>query len=210
MIVIGLTGGIGMGKSTVAAQLAALGAKVCNADAVVHRLLATNGAAVDSVGRSFPGVVKGGAVDRKALGAIVFHDKEKMQMLEHILHPLVVAEENAFVETQRRLGAKLVVLDIPLLFETGAEQRCDMVIVVSAPPFIQKQRVLRRPNMNAEKLAAIIASQLPDRGKRKRADVVVATGLGKAFSFRRLQQVMKPAYFQSGSRKALHRYIVMA
>lgn len=187
-MVIGLTGGIGMGKSTVASQLALLGAKICNADAIVHRLLGKSGAAVAAVEKLFPGTVKNGAVDRKLLGDVVFHDAAKMKMLEQLLHPLVVAEENRFIERSQRLGAKLVVLDIPLLFETGVEKRCDKVMVASAPAFLQAARVLKRPGMTQAKFRRIIASQLPERAKRKRADAVILTGLGRAYSFRQLKR----------------------
>ena len=160
-IIIGLTGGIGMGKSTVAAQLAALGAKICSADAIAHRLMAKGGAAVAGVETLFPGVVKSGAVDRKALGDIVFKDKRKTsETLEHILHPLVVAEENRFIEKQRRLGMKIVVIDIPLLFETDAKKRFDLTLVATAPAFIQRQRVMKRPHMTEEKFR-------PHRERRK-------------------------------------------
>ena len=182
--VIGLTGGIGMGKSTVAAQLEALGAKICNADAIVHRLLSKGGAAVGAVKNAFPGAVKNGAADRAALGEIVFKDKAKLKILEKLLHPLVVAEENRFIERQRRLGAKLVVLDIPLLYETGAEKRCHAVIVAAAPPFLQKQRVMKRSGMTAEKLSRIVRMQMPERQKRRLANTVILTGLGRAYSFR--------------------------
>jgi len=186
VLIIGLTGGIGMGKSTIAAQLKALGAKICNADAIVHQLLAKGGAAVDAVGKVFPGVVKHGAVDRKALGEIVFKDKAKLEKLEHLLHPLVVAEENRFIDKAWRKGAKLIVLDIPLLFETTAERRCDIVIVAGAPSFIQKQRVMKRHGMTPDKFERIVATQMPEREKHKRADFVVLTGLGKAYSFKQL------------------------
>lgn len=184
MIVIGLTGSIGMGKSTLASQLAALGAKISNADDIVHRLLGKGGAAVKAVAKQFPGVAENGAVNRKALGDIVFRDKAKLRALERILHPLVVEAEIAFVRKQQRLGAALVALDIPLLFETGADERCDLTLVATAPFFIQRQRVLARPNMTEEKFREILRSQLPDCEKRARADVVVRTGLGKAASFR--------------------------
>ncbi len=186
MIVIGLTGSIGMGKSTLALQLASLGAKVCSADAIVHQLMAKGGAAVAEVAKAFPQAVKDGEVDRKALGAIVFNDKTQLKRLEELLHPLVVAAENQFVWEQRRLGARMAVLDIPLLFETGAEQRCDVTLVASAPFFLQKQRVLRRPHMSEQKFLQILRSQLSDRNKRRRADKVVLTGLGKSHSFRTL------------------------
>lgn len=183
MIVIGLTGSIGMGKSTVAAQFRWLGAKICCADAIVHRLMAKGGAAVSAISRHFPGVVKAGAVDRKALGSIVFADKAKLKQLEAILHPLVIAEEDRFIRNEGRKGARLVVVDIPLLFETGGQARFDLTVTVSAPLFLQKQRVMRRANMTAEKFAAIVRSQMPDREKRRRADVVIQTGLGRHRSF---------------------------
>ena len=186
MIIIGLTGSIGMGKSTLALQLASLGAKVCSADAIVHQLMAKGGAAVAEVAKVFPQAVKDGEVDRKALGAIVFNDKTQLKRLEELLHPLVVVAENQFVWEQRRLGARMAVLDIPLLFETGAEQRCDITLVASAPFLLQKQRVLRRPHMSEQKFLQILRSQLSDRNKRRRADKVVLTGLGKSHSFRTL------------------------
>lgn len=187
VMIIGLTGGIGVGKSTVASQLALMGAKICNADAVVHRLLGKGGRAVVAVGKLFPEVVKGGAVDRKALGAIVFHDDVKMKKLEQLLHPLVVAEETRFAEKNRRLGARFIVLDIPLLYETGAETRFDKVVVAGAPPFLQAMRVLQRPGMTKDTFRRIAARQMPEREKRKRADAVILTGLGKAHSFRQLK-----------------------
>lgn len=190
MMVLGLTGSIGMGKSVLARQFALLGAKVCNADDMVHSLMAKGGEAVGAVEKEFPGVAKNGAVDRKALGAIVFADVEKRKLLESILHPLVVAAEDAFIKKNRALGARLVVMDIPLLFETGGEKRCDAVVVVTAPPFIQKQRVMKRPHMTPEKFRCIVQSQLCDRDKRLLADFVVQTGLGKAYSMHRLKTIL--------------------
>lgn len=186
-LIIGLTGGIGVGKSTLALQLAALGGKICNADTVVHRLLAKGGKAVAAVEKLFPGAVKNGAVDRKALGDIVFHDEAKMKQLERLLHPLVVAEETRFARKNARLGAKLIVLDIPLLFETGAEKRFDKIMVASAPPFLQEMRVLKRPGMTKDTFRRIIAKQMREREKQRRADVVILTGLGKAHSFRQIK-----------------------
>ncbi len=190
MIVIGLTGSIGMGKSTVASQLAALGVKGICADSIVHRLLASGGAGVGPVGAAFDGVIKNGAVDRKALGAAVFGNDEKRKKLEAILHPMVVAEEDMFIRNMRRLGAEYVVMDIPLLFETGAEERCDIVAVASAPAFIQRQRVLARPGMSEEKFRHILAAQMPDSEKRARADFIIPTGLGKAYSFACVKEMM--------------------
>ncbi len=183
MLIIGLTGSIGMGKSMVAAQLARLGAKVCNADDIVHKLLAKDGRAVKLVEKAFKNVVVGGAVNRKALGDIVFKDKAQLKVLEKIMHPLVVGAENEFVRRQQLLGADLVVMDIPLLFETGAEERCDVTLVVTAPHVIQRQRVMRRANMTPEKFHEILKAQMPDSEKRARADFIIETGLGKATSF---------------------------
>ncbi|MCP3056787.1 dephospho-CoA kinase [Aurantimonas marianensis] len=176
MIVLGLTGSIGMGKSTAAAMFADEGVPVHDADAAVHRLYA--GRAAPLIAAAFPGTVIDGVVDRAALGAEVLNDPAGMQRLEAIVHPLVRAEEEAFLDAARNSGAKLAVLDIPLLYETGAETRCDKVVVVSAPAEIQRERVLRRPGMSEEKFRAILAKQLPDAEKRARADFVVDTGDG--------------------------------
>lgn len=184
VLVLGLTGSIGMGKTTVGRQLEMMGAKLCSADAIVHRLMGDGGKAVDAIAKLFPKARKGAAIDRKELGAIVFNDKQKLKQLEAILHPLVIAEENSYIERQSRLGARMVVLDIPLLYETGGQKRCDYVLVVSAPGFLQKQRVMKRAGMTEEKLRRILASQMPDRTKRKRADFVISTGLGRGYSFR--------------------------
>ncbi len=186
MRVLGLTGSIGMGKSTAAAMLRRMGLPVHDADATVHRLFAKGGAAVPAIAAAFPGVVRDGAVDRAALGAKVFHDKAALRRLEGIVHPLVRAAEGAFLRRARRQGQPLVVLDIPLLFETGGERRCDAVAVVSAPAFLQAQRVLRRPGMTPERLAQVLRTQMPDRLKRKRADVVIPTGLGRRPTLRAL------------------------
>lgn len=191
MIVIGLTGGIGMGKSTLAAQLEALGAQVCSADAIVHQLTGKGGAAVAKVNKAFPGAVKKGAVDRKALGAIVFHDQKSLKKLERLLHPLVVKEENRFIKEQRKKGATFAVLEIPLLFETGAEKRCDVVILASAAASVQRHRVMQRPGMDRKKFERIVRLQMPEAEKRKRADYVVLTGKGKAHSLKMLKNIMR-------------------
>lgn len=192
-LVIGLTGSIGMGKTTVAAMFRALGIPVHDSDAVVHRLLGRNGRAVAAVAREFPAVVKDGTVDRRALGSIVFVDKRALTRLESILHPMVREHQQRFLADARRRRKPLVVLDIPLLFETGGERRCDLVVVASAPPFVQSSRVLRRPGMTAEKYARILANQVPDARKRRLADFVVPTGLGKAASLRAVKDVVKVA-----------------
>jgi len=190
MKILGLTGSIGMGKSTAAAMLRRLGVPVHDADATVHRLLAPGGAAVAAIERAFPGVVRDGAVDRQELGRRVFGQPAELRRLEAILHPLVRRAETAFLKRHRRRHTRLVVLDIPLLFETGGERRCDAVAVVSCPAFLQAQRVLRRPGMNAGKLAAIRAQQMPDREKRRRADFVLPSGAGKAPVLRGLKRIV--------------------
>lgn len=191
MIIVGLTGSIGMGKTTVAGQFASLGARICDADAIVHSLLAKGGAAVEPVSRAFPGTAQDGAIDRRALGAIVFHEGEKMKTLEAIVHPLVVAAENNFLDSARREGVNIAVLEIPLLYETGAESRCDAVVVATAPPGVQKCRVLKRPGMNAARFRHILAMQMPDREKRRRADFVVQTGFGRAYSLFQVKRIMR-------------------
>lgn len=191
MILLGLTGSIGMGKSTAAAMLRSLGVPVHDADATVHRLLGKGGAAVPAVEAAFPGVVKQGAVDRVALGAIVFGNPEKLRRLERILHPMVRQAERRFLRQMRLRRRKMAVLDIPLLYETGGERRVDAVIVVSAPARIQAMRVLRRPGMTPAKYRAILAKQVPDSEKRRRADFVVTTGLSRAQSLRQLKRIVR-------------------
>jgi len=191
MLVIGLTGSIGMGKSTAAATLQRLGLPVHDADAAVHRLMERGGAAVAAVSAAFPGVERDGAIDRGLLGARVLGDDAAMKRLEAILHPLVRTEARRFLAQQARLRRPLAVLDIPLLFETGGDRLCDAVIVVSAPPFIQRARVMRRPGMTEAKFQAILARQMPDEEKRRRADFVVQTGLNKAHSLRQLVAIVR-------------------
>ena len=176
MITVGLTGSIGMGKSTAAQMFADEGVPVYDADAEVHRLYAKGGAAVPLVEAAFNRVVQDGAVDRAALSAQVMGDPNALKRLEEIVHPLVGESRAGFFDQARRAGAKLVVLDIPLLFETGGEQRVDKVVVVSAPAELQRQRVMERPGMTEEKLTAILGRQIPDAEKRKRADFVIDTG----------------------------------
>jgi dephospho-CoA kinase len=178
MIIIGLTGSIGMGKSTTAAMFAAQGVPVYDADAEVHALYATGGAAVAPIEGAFPGVVRDGAVDRGLLGQRVLGDDAAMKRLEAIVHPLVGASRAGFFEAAKAKDADIVVLDIPLLFETGGEARVDAVVVVSAPAEIQRARVLERPGMAVEKLDAILARQMADAEKRVRAHFVIDTGQG--------------------------------
>lgn len=191
MIVIGLTGSIGAGKTTVASQFARLGARVCAADAIVHALLAPGGRGVDTVARDFPMTREGSGISRDRLGKHVFADAAALAVLEAILHPLVQEEERRFVHRQRRLGARLVVLDIPLLFETKAQIRCDYTAVATAPAFIQRRRVMKRPGMTQERLSAILARQMPDRQKRRLTDFVIHTGLGRAYSFRQVHTIVR-------------------
>ena len=173
MFILGLTGSIGMGKTTTGGFFAARGVPVHDADAVVHGLY--SGAAVAPVEAAFPGVTVDGQIDRSRLGARVLGDAAAMARLEAIVHPLVQAAEDGFLQKARKAGAPLVVLDIPLLFETGAEQRCDAVVVVTAPADVQRQRVLARPGMTPERFEAILSRQLPDSEKRRRAHVLIET-----------------------------------
>ncbi len=198
MKILGLTGSVGMGKSTAAGMLRRLGVPVHDADAAVHRLLAKGGGAVAAVEEAFPGVRREGAIDRKALGARVFGNPEALRRLEAILHPKVRAETEAWLQRQRRRRVPLVVLDVPLLFEGGDLARYDAVVVVSAPGFVQRARVLRRPGMTEERYRQILAQQLPDREKRRRAQFVVSTGLGKRHTLRQLAQIVR-LYRDGGS-----------
>jgi dephospho-CoA kinase len=176
MIVLGLTGSIGMGKSTTAGMFAEAGVPVHDSDEAVHRLYA--GAAAPFVEAAFPGTVVDGVVDRAELSRRVVGNPEAIAMLEKIVHPLVRSDASQFVARHRRAGTPLIVLDIPLLFETGGSNRVDRIAVVSAPPDVQRERVLSRPGMTPEKFEAILARQTPDAEKRERADFVIDTGRG--------------------------------
>ena len=177
--VLGLTGSIGMGKSATAAMFAARGVPVHDSDAAVHSLYGPGGKAARAIGEAFPGTLTPeGSVDRPALRQAVLGDSEKLRQLEGIVHPLVGAEARAFLA--RHGQAPLVVLDIPLLFETGGQARCDAVLVVTAPPEVQRPRVLARPGMTEAAFEAILAKQMPDAEKRARADYVIDTSRGFA------------------------------
>jgi dephospho-CoA kinase len=176
MFVLGLTGSVGMGKSVTARFFAEEGVPVHDADAVVHRLY--EGAAVAPIEAAFPGTTADGKVDRGKLGAHVLGNDPAMKRLEAIVHPLVQEDERRFLAESGKQGAKVVVLDIPLLYETSGDGRVDAVVVVSAPAEVQRQRVLARPGMTEAKLEAILAKQMPDAEKRARADFVVDTSLG--------------------------------
>jgi dephospho-CoA kinase len=176
MIVLGLTGSIGMGKSATAKMFAEAGVPVHDSDETVHRLY--SGAAAPLIEAAFPGTLVDGVVDRAKLGARVLGDAAALKRLEAIIHPLVRADADAFLARHRNAGESIVVLDIPLLFETGGRGRVDKVVVVTAPAEVQRQRVLARPGMTEQKLAAILAKQVPDEEKRRLADFVIDTGQG--------------------------------
>ena len=175
MVILGLTGSIGMGKSTVAAMFAAQGVPVFDADAAVHRLQGPGGALVPAVERAFPGTTNKGGVDRGTLGARVLGDAAALARLEAIVHPAVAADRTAFLAANA--GAPLVVLDVPLLLEGGGDAHVDKVAVVSAPPHVQRARVLARAGMTEARLQSILARQMPDADKRARADYVIDTGV---------------------------------
>ena len=188
MIVIGLTGSLGMGKSTTASLFAAQGVPVFDSDACVHALY--RGAAVAPVAAMFPDALQDGVIDRAALGRHVIGDAAAMARLEAIVHPLVRAERAAFLARNKAEGARIVVLDIPLLFETGSEGDVDVVILASAPEAVQKARVLARPGMTEARFAAILATQLPDAEKRGRAHFVIETGGGTEAAARQVRAVI--------------------
>lgn len=190
-VVLGLSGSIGMGKSTAARMLRRQGVPVHDADAVVHGLLKPGGAAVAPIEAAFGGVVREGAVDRQALGARVFGDADALRRLEAILHPLVQQAERRFLWQAARRRVPVAVLDIPLLFETGGDRRVDATVVVTAPLFVQRARVLARPGMTAEKFAGILARQMPDREKRRRADFMVLTGDGRWHTRKELTRIVR-------------------
>ncbi len=178
MLLIGLTGSIGMGKTETARMFSALGVPAYDADAAVHALYAPGGAAVEAVASLFPGVVRDGGVDRTALSAQVVGKPEALKQLEAIVHPLVRAEQQRWLETQAKNGIEMVVLDIPLLLEARGRAAIDVVVVVSAPGDIQRKRVLERPGMTEEKLEVILKKQMPDAEKRRHADFIVETDKG--------------------------------
>ncbi|MDA0241123.1 MAG: dephospho-CoA kinase [Proteobacteria bacterium] len=190
MFILGLTGSIGMGKTTTANMFRRLRVPVHDADVTVHRLMAKNGAAVTDIETAFPGVIKDGAVDRTLLGAAVFGDEAALARLEAILHPQVRAVQTEFLRRASRRRADVVLLDVPLLYETHGEKNCDAVVVVTASAWLQRLRVLARPGMTQERLQSILARQTPDAEKRRRADFLVQTGLGRAFSFNQVRGIV--------------------
>lgn len=190
MFILGLTGSIGMGKSTCANMFRRLGVPVHDADAAVHSALAPEGCAAERVARVFPGALVDGKIDRENLGAEVFADPARLARLEAILHPIAAASADRFLRRHALVQSNLVVLEIPLLFETDGRARVDVVLVVSAPVFLQRQRVLSRPGMSLTQFERICAHQMPDRDKRAAADFIISTGLGRADTFAATTQLV--------------------
>ena len=191
MIILGLTGSIGMGKSTTAKLFAEAGVPVYDADAAVHMLY--DGEAVSAIEAAFPGTTANGKVDRNKLSARVVHDPAAMKRLEQVVHPMLGASRQKFLQHAERSGAPVAVVDVPLLFETGGEKRVDAVVVVTTTPEIQRERILARDNMTIEKLDAILSRQLPDAEKRKRADFVVDTSHGLDLVRARIRDILDQA-----------------
>lgn len=199
MLILGLTGSIAMGKSHAARLFRAMGVPVCDADALVHDLFRPGGAAVAPVHAAFPDAIDAkGGVDRPTLARLVLGDREALRRLEAIVHPLVRAAQRRFLEMQCRAGRPIVLLDIPLLFETGAERRVDRVVVVSAHPLLQAQRALRRPGMTAAKLAAIRAEQVPETVKRRRADFVIGSGADRGRTAEAVARIIRTVARERG------------
>ena len=189
MFILGLTGSIGMGKTTTARLFAEEGVPVHDSDAAVHKLY--EGEAVAAIEEAFPGSTANGKVDRQKLGAMVVNDAAALKRLETIVHPLVRQSGARFLEQARLRGEKIVVLDIPLLFETGGEKRVDAVVVVTAPQEVQRQRVLERPGMTPDKLEALLAKQMPDAEKRRRADFIVDSGNGLESAREQVRNILR-------------------
>ncbi len=190
MKIVGLTGSIGMGKSETAKMFHALGVPVFDADAAVHELQVKNGPAIPAIAAEFPDVIKDGELDRDALGKIVFADPAAKKKLEAIIHPMVAEKRIAFFEKATAEGNAFVVLDVPLLFETGGNRACDKVVVASAPADVQRERVLARPGMSEDKFNNILARQIPDGEKRAGADYIVETDKGLEYARKQVAQIV--------------------
>ncbi len=193
MVILGLTGSIAMGKSTAAGIFRGEGAAVFDADRSVHQLLGRSGKAVPTIAAVFTGVVVNGQIDRPAMARQVFSDPAALSQLEAILHPLVRAEVERFLRIRARRRTAVAILDVPLLFESGMDRMCDAVVVVSAPAFLQEARMLARPGMDRDRLRAILKRQMSDGEKRRRADIVIRTGLSIGHTRATLRRVMEMA-----------------
>jgi dephospho-CoA kinase len=195
-----------MGKTTAAEMFSRLGVPVYDADRTVHRLLARGGAAVDPIETGFPGVTHDGGADREALARRVFGDTQALRRLEAILHPFVAREKMRFLRLSAHRRSRMVVLDIPLLFETRGQVECDAVAVVTAPAFVQERRLLERPGMNRQRIAAIRGRQMSDARKRRLADFVIPTGLGRAVTMRTIKSVVEEVRHWRGTKWPPRRY----
>lgn len=191
MVIIGLTGSIGMGKTTAGKLLKQIGVPVCDSDVLVHRFMKEGGPAVPQIAKAFPGVVQGNKVDRDVLGKIVFQDTGALRRLEGIIHPLVWAGQKKFLKSVSCSGHRMAVLDVPLLYENSSEQKCDFVIVITAPEFLQRQRVMKRKGMTEARFRGTLDHQMRDIEKQKRADFVVQSGLGRRHTLKALKTILK-------------------
>jgi len=207
-LIVGLTGSVAMGKTETAQMFRRLRVPVFDADAEVHRILGSGGKAVQLVSAAFPGVLKGDEIDRKALGERVFGSKSDLNVLERIVHPLVNEARRKFLWRAGVRRVALVVMDVPLLFETRGRNRYDFVIVVSAPAFVQRQRAMARSSMNKEKLSNILSRQMPDSLKRRNADFVICTGVGKRAALLSIIRVLRILKGRAFSRQRRERTMV--
>ena len=205
MHIIGLTGSIGMGKSSVASAFRYCGAAVYDADYTVHSLMAQGGVAVEKVAEAFPDVITNRSVDRQALGEIVYNSKQALETLERILHPLARDMQIRFLRINAKQRNRLVVLDIPLLFEKQLNSFCDSIVVVTAPYFIQSQRVLARPGMTKKRFYNILDNQMPDSEKKKHADFIIQTGLNKKYALSNIRKIMSKCAGKQNSLWSYHR-----
>jgi len=190
VLIIGLTGSIGMGKSTAARQFKYLGVDVYEADKVVHDIIKNNKDVIRRIKIIFPDVMKNGAVDRQRLGKQVFASPNALKKLENIIHPVVRHVQKKFIMNCARRRRKIIVLDVPLLFETGQNENCDVVCVVTCPAFLQKIRVMSRPGMTEKKFQNILNQQMPDIEKRRHADMIINTGLGHGNGYRQVKSIL--------------------
>jgi dephospho-CoA kinase len=204
MIILGLTGSIGMGKTTASDNFSKIGIPVHDADQAVHEMMSEGGEAVVIMSEMFPASIRDGSIDRKVIAEEVFSNGKALNKIEKTLHPLVRLREKKFLGDCARQGKKVVILDVPLLFETGGEKRCDGVITVSAPKYIQRQRVFNRPGMTPERLKAILSRQISDFEKRKRSDFIILTGLGRYFSLIQAQKIVRITKNWKGQHWPMH------